>query len=167
MHIPPFYKKQSWQRFFVGVFFGALIAYIIVLFMYGRMYEDLLERNMALQSELNDVKKQNESLLETNENLDEQSKQPITVKEIELFLMNKNELKLDTFTTHKLEELVKEEINHLIGKDIETVAKSDELLTSTIQNKVYDVDDFSYKFKIIKLTISSTIKITVEAELET
>lgn len=167
MHIPPLYKQKNWQLIFVGLFFGSLIAYGVLMYMYGEMYEDLLEKNMALQSELNDVKKQNESLLETNEDLDEQTKQPVTVDDIKLTIRNKDELKLDTFTTHKLEELVKEEINHLIGQDINTISKSEELMTSAIENKTYRVDDFSYEFIIVKLTITTTIKITIKAKLTT
>lgn len=167
MHIPLLYKQKNWQLIFVGLFFGSLIAYGVLMYMYGEMYEDLLEKNMALQSELNDVKKQNESLLETNEDLDEQTKQPVTVDDIKLTIRNKDELKLDTFTTHKLEELVKEEINHLIGQDINTISKSEELLTSAIENKTYRVDDFSYEFTIVKLTITTTIKITIKAKLTT
>src|SRR5699024_10391782 len=75
------------------------------------------------------------------------------------------ELKLDTFTTHKLEDLIKKEIDHLIGQDIQILSESEELLISAIENKEYQVDDFSYHFKITKLIISTHIKITVEAEL--
>lgn len=165
MHIPPYYKKESWQRFFIGAFFGGVIAYFIVIYMYGHMYEALLEKNMTLQSELNDVKKQNESLLETNEDLDEQSKEPITVEEINIDISNKEELKLDTFTIHKIEELIKHDVDHLVGQDVNTVSNSERLLESAIENKEYEIDDFSYDLKIIKLTISTHVKITVQAEL--
>lgn len=167
MHIPPYHKKMSWQRFFIGLFFGALISYCLVIFMYGQMYEDLLEKNLTLQSELSDVKKQNESLLKTNEDLDEQTKKPITVEKINLFIENKEELKLDTFTIHKVEDLVKQEIDHLIGQDVYIVSESEELLVSTVENNVYKVDDFSYEFEVIKLTISNNVKITVKAEIST
>ena len=165
MHIPPYHKKMSWQRFFIGLFFGALISYGIVIYMYGQMYEELLEKNLALQSELSDVKKQNESLLKTNEDLDEQSKKPITVESIDMVIENKEELKLDTFTVHKLEDLIKQEIDHLVGQDVYIVSESEELLIAAIENNVYEADDFSYEFEISKLTISNHIKITVDAKL--
>jgi len=165
MHIPPYHKKMSWQRFFIGLFFGALISYGIVIYMYGQMYEELLEKNLALQSELSDVKKQNESLLKTNEDLDEQSKEPITVESIDMVIENKEELKLDTFTVHKLEDLIKQEIDHLVGQDVYIVSESDELLIAAVENNVYEVDDFSYEFEVSKLTISNHIKITVDAKL--
>ena len=165
MHIPPFHKKVSWQRFFIGFFFGALISYVLVIFMYGQMYEELLEKNLSLQSELNDVKKQNESLLETNEDLDEQSRKPLTVEKVTMVIDNKEELKLDTFTVHKLEDLIKQEIDHLIGQDVVIVSESEELLTSTVENNIYEVDDFSYTFEVVKLMISNHIKITVKASL--
>lgn len=165
MHIPPYHKKASWQRFFVGLFFGALISYGIVIYMYGQMYEDLLEKNLSLQSELNDVKKQNDSLLKTNEDLDEQSKKPMTVESISIIIDNKEELKLDTFTIHKLEDLIKQDIDYLIGKDVNVVSESEELLISAVENNTYEVDDFSYEFKVSKLIISNHIKITIDAKL--
>lgn len=165
MHIPPYFKKESWQRFFIGTFFGAVLAYFIVIYMYGQMYEELLEKNMELQSELSDVKKQNESLLEANEDLDEQSKKPITIEEISMEVMNKEELKLDTFTIHKIEDMIKKEIDHLIGQKVKVVSESEDLLISAIENKTYDVNDLSYRFEIVKLTISTHIKMTLEAKL--
>lgn len=61
MHIPPYYKKESWQRFFIGAFFGAVIAYVIIMYMYGSMYEKLYEENVNFASQVNDLKKQNEA----------------------------------------------------------------------------------------------------------
>lgn len=58
MHIPPYHKKKSWQRFFVGTFFGGVIAYCILLYMYGSMYENLLKQNLELHSQVSTLKNQ-------------------------------------------------------------------------------------------------------------
>lgn len=166
MHIPPYYKKPGWQRFFVGAFFGGLIAYLIVIFMYGTMYEQLLQKNLHYESELKDLKNQNEALLKDNENLDEKTKEPMKVESIELEITNEEELKIkNSLTSQKLKELVKEEINQIIGLDIQTVADSEKLLIAAIENKLYTLDDFSYSFTVSFISISQEVKLKLNATI--
>ncbi|SHF78476.1 sporulation membrane protein YtrI [Ornithinibacillus halophilus] len=165
MHIPPYYKKPGWQRFFVGVFFGGLISYFVVIYMYGSMYGQLLEENTKLDSELKNAEKRIETLEENNANLDEQSKKPIAVEEIEMTIVNAEQLKLDSLITHQLEELVKEEVDQIIGEDVNIVTESSALIISSIENKNFKVDDFSYAFEVKQITIAKQVKIVVEAEL--
>lgn len=165
MHIPPYHKRKSWQHFFVGVFAGAVIAYCIVLFMYGTMYEQLLANNLELQSQLTEIKSQNDALLQDKKDLNEKSKEPITVNKIEVIFTNAEQLRLDRLIIHQLEDMIKEEINHIIGQDINIVAESDKLLLSTIENKAFSIDDFTYYFEVLKLTISPDVKISVKAKV--
>src|SRR5690625_1401761 len=167
MHIPPYYKKKSWQRFLVGAFIGAVIAYFITIFMYGSMYERLVERNLDLQSQITELEKQNEVLLQDKKDLNEKSKAEITVDGIEIKIKNEKQLRLDRLITHQLEEMIKQEIDHIIGQDISVVAESDQLILSTIENKAFTVDEFTYYFEVSKLTISETVKITAEAKVST
>lgn len=166
MHIPPYYKRKSWQRFFVGTFFGAVIAYCILLFMYGTMYEQLVEQNLELQSDISELKVQNKALLKDKENLNQQSKESNTVETIEIDITNEEELKLDKLIVHQLEELVKEEISHIVGQDIRTVYDSNQLLMSTIQNKRFRVDEMTYTFTVETLLVSETVELTIEADVE-
>lgn len=165
MHIPPYYKKESWQRFFIGAFFGAVIAYVIIMYMYGSMYEKLYEENVNFASQVNDLKKQNEALLKDKDDLNEKSKQPLTVNSIEVDIINDKKLRLDTLIVHQLEDMIKEEINHIIGQDVSIVDESHQLLQSTIENKEFSVDEFAYFFEVTKLKISQSVKITVETKL--
>ncbi|ASK62977.1 hypothetical protein CFK37_12900 [Virgibacillus phasianinus] len=166
MHIPPYYKKKSWQRFLVGTFFGAIIGYCVLLYMYGNMYENLLEQNAELQSQVKELTSQNKALLKDKEDLDQQSKESDTVKAIEITISNGEELKMDRLIVHQLEDLIKEEISHIIGQDVDIVSESDLLLMSTIENKSFRVDDMTYKFTVSKLSITETVKLTMEAEIE-
>ncbi|MFB4166709.1 sporulation membrane protein YtrI [Virgibacillus sp. JSM 102003] len=165
MHIPPYHKRKGWQRFLVGTFIGAIIAYFIFVYMHGYMYEQLLGENRDLQSKVNELENQNEALLKDKKDLDEKSKEALTVDSIEIEITNKDELRLDRLIIHDLEELMKKEIEEIIGQDVIIVSKSSELLKSTIQNKNFKVDDFTYKFVVHTLVISPTVKITVEAEI--
>jgi hypothetical protein len=164
MHIPPYHKKATWQRFLVGTFVGAVTAYFIFVYMHGSMYGQLLEENRDLKSEVTELKNQNEALLEDNENLDEKSKEPIKVETIEITINNEEDLP-DSLIIHDLEELIKEEIIHIIVKNVSIISESDGLLKATIQNKDFTVDDFTYQFTVDTLIIHQTVKITVEADI--
>jgi hypothetical protein len=160
MHIPPYHKKKTWQRFFAGSLVGGIIAYIIFIFMYGTMYENQLKENLELTSQVNDLKNQNEALLKDTENL----KAPVTVSVIDITIENAEEISLDSLVVPKLEELVKDEISHITGQSVSIVDEIDQLLISAIENKEYTIDDLRYQFTVRKLTISETVKVFLEAE---
>jgi len=163
MHIPPFYKKTTWQRFFAGTLIGGIIAYGVLLYMYGAMYEELLAQNRSFQSEITDLQNQNEALIEDREELDEMAEKVLTIDTVEVSIANSEELRLDRLLIHDLEEMVKQEVNHIIGQDLSVIGQSDMLLVSTIENKEYTIDDFNYELDVKLLTIWETVRITVEA----
>ncbi|MEC5421946.1 hypothetical protein QGM71_00370 [Virgibacillus sp. C22-A2] len=165
MHIPPYHKKETWQRFYAGALIGGIIAYFILIYMYGSMYEKQLEENRELQANVIDLKNQNKALLQDKEDMDEESKKPLLVESIEITITNTQELRLDRLIVHDLEEMLKKEINHIIGQDISIIGNSDTLLISTIENKAFSIDDLTYYFRVKLLTISQTVKITAEAKL--
>ncbi|WP_449355630.1 sporulation membrane protein YtrI [Virgibacillus natechei] len=165
MHIPPYHKKATWQRFFVGAVIGAILAYGIYLYIYGSLYEQLLEENLELEAEVTELEKQNEALTQDKEDLDAQREQPITVETIEINITNDEELRLDRLIVHQLEELINEEINHLIGENVTIIDESSQLLRSSVENKGFTVDDFTYYFDVAQLTVSRNMILTVEAKL--
>ncbi|GAB3065205.1 sporulation membrane protein YtrI [Virgibacillus ainsalahensis] len=165
MHIPPLYKKKTWQLFIIGTVVGGVLSYLVYIYMYGSLYEQVVEENLQIQSELTELQSQNEALLEDNADLDEKSKEPVTVDAIEISFANQEELRLDRLIVHQLEEMIKEEINHLIGQDLSIVAESDQLLEAAIENKGFSVDGFTYYFEVHKLYITKTIKLNLETKL--
>ncbi|MGM8213585.1 sporulation membrane protein YtrI [Virgibacillus sp. W0430] len=165
MHIPPYYKNKSWQYFFVGILFGSVLSYFIFILMYGTMYEQLLEENLEIQLKLSELESQNEALLQDKKDLDEKSKNALTIESIDITISNATDLRFDRLITHQFEVLIKEEINHIVGRDIHTVSENDELLISTIENKAFSIDDFTYYFEVIKLSISKRVKITLKAKI--
>ncbi|WP_373893051.1 sporulation membrane protein YtrI [Virgibacillus sp. CBA3643] len=165
MHIPPYHKKATWQRFFVGGVIGAILAYGIYLYIYGSLYEQLLEENLELEAEVTELEKQNEALTQDKEDLDAQREQPIIVETIEINITNDEELRLDRLIVHQLEELINEEINHLIGENVTIIDESSQLLRSSVENKGFTVDDFTYYFDVAQLTVSRNMILTVEAKL--
>ncbi|WP_087971900.1 sporulation membrane protein YtrI [Oceanobacillus rekensis] len=165
MHIPPYHRNSTWQRFFVGAFFGSIISYFILIYMYGTMYEERLTENMELASELRELKIQNEALLKDKEDLDEKSQEPLSVSSISITIHEGEQLKIDRLIEIQLEELIIEEVNHLVGQEIEVINKSDQLLISAIENKGFTIEDVTYYFEINKLYISPELKISVIPKL--
>lgn len=165
MHIPPYHKKQSWQRFFLGAFFGGVIAYCILIYMYGTMYEELYEENLTLRTQLQELKNQNEALLQAQEDSEEKEKAVLKINKIEVNISNAEDLLLDRLIVHELQRMIKHDLNHVIGQDVRTLSESTNLLIAAIENKSYTIENFTYKFEITQLTISQTLKLTMNAKM--
>jgi len=163
MHVPPFYKKRSYQIFFVGMFIGAIIAYIMLLFMHSKMYEELLFEHTELQAKVSELENQNEALLEDKEEMEEKSTTIVTSIHIEF--TNDEELKFDRLITLQLEDAIKNELADVIGKSVQSVSESDDLLVTVIENKSFTIDDQSYQFEVKKVSISEQVKLSLEGKL--
>lgn len=163
MHIPPYHKKRSYQLFLLGAVTGAIAAYLVLLFMYGKMYERLIYDQLQLQTALTEMEAQHEALLEDQEEREEKSNAIITSIQIEF--MNAQELKFDRLITLQIEDLIKRELTDIIGKNIQSVSDSDDLLVTIIENKTFTIDDLSYQFEVKKLAISERVKLTLEGKL--
>ncbi|WP_163971624.1 sporulation membrane protein YtrI [Oceanobacillus halotolerans] len=165
MHIPPYHRLPTWQRFLAGIIMGGVIAYCLFIYFHGTMYDELLEENLNLQSEISDLKQQNEALLEDNEEHDEESEKEIVVNAIEITITNEDDLDLDRLIVHQLKELVKQELDPIMGLKIQAISESSELLIASIEDKGFTVDDFTYYFEVKQLIIDETIKLSVETRV--
>ncbi len=166
MHIPPVYKRPSWQRFLIGVVVGVVVAYVIMLFMYGTIYEQIVQENSELRASNKELTNFNDALLEDKEEAEEQESKPYTIEQIDIMIENEKELRLDRLATHQLEELITDEIDLIIGKSVSSTAENNELLIAAIENKTFKIDGFSYSFEVSRFILYSTAKITLKATLE-
>lgn len=162
MHIPPYHKKRSWQIFLLGIWIGAILAYIVLVFMYGRMYEDVLSEQIQLKTEINELKRQNETLLKDKENLEEKTSPSVLMISIEF--TNEKELRLDRLITHQLEDLIKKELDSVIGKEVDSVSENDQLIVHIIENNSYTIDDLSYELTVEKVSISKILKLSIKVK---
>lgn len=165
MHIPPLFKKKNWQIFIIGLCVGGIIAYSVIIFMYGSMYENLLEENLYLQEEIVELNNRNETLLKDKEDFDERQIELTMIETIDIQIRNEEDMDFDRLALLQLKQLIKREVDHIIGKNIETISENDQLLISSIENKPFKIGDFFYYFRVYKLTIAKHVKITVEAKL--
>ncbi|MFC0015643.1 MULTISPECIES: sporulation membrane protein YtrI [Allobacillus] len=167
MHIPPYYKKRTWQSFFLGVLAGVIIGYLFFLFVYGKHTERWIEENMEIRTELKQVKQENDLLKQDKENLNEEHEEKLTIQSFEINLSNAKDLELDRFTEYELIEKIEDELNPVIGRNIASVSEQRDLLIRTIENQTYHVRDINYSVKISHLTVAPILVVTVEVTVET
>ncbi|QHE53240.1 sporulation membrane protein YtrI [Pontibacillus sp. HMF3514] len=169
MHIPPYYKKAGWQKFFAGMFIGGVIAYAIFLFMYGTHFENWIEENLMLRDEIRDLKDRAESLNKDKEELNEKRKEHLVVQSVEIVFLNESKLLsqnlTDRLSIYKLRELAKEQIHDVIGKDVSSVADNEHLIIKSLESKIYRVDEFTYELEVERLIISPKLTVSLQIKI--
>lgn len=159
MIIPPYYKQTVWQRFFAGVFIGAVIGWCVFIYIYGEMQEKQVNLIIEQQSKIRDLENQVEIWKKDNQELNEKNQKKLMIEEIHVSFTNDKLLKLDSLIKHTLHETTKEELKDLIKKDIETVSKNKELVIKTIENKVFKIENQRYQLKVEQLYLTTKLEI--------
>lgn len=162
MHIPPYYKKENWQRFLAGTFVGAILAYSVFIYMYGQLYENWVEKNLSLHAELQELQTNYQVLEENKDELDQKYQQKLTISAFKITIINHEAYKLDRFILHDLEDMIKEEVSEILGKEVASLTENYMMLIRMVENKVYRVDDFSYQAVVRHLFINETSEIHIE-----
>jgi len=165
MHIPPYHRKRSWQIFAIGLFAGSIIAYIVFVFMYGKLYGDALTNYLELEAEMKDLQRQNETLLHDKEQL--QLETQFTIQSIDIHIVNSKQFRFDRLTIHQLTSLIKDELEDIIGKDVKSVAENTDLIANLIEKSSFTIDDLSYSFTIKKIVITETIELDLHVNFST
>jgi Txe/YoeB family toxin of Txe-Axe toxin-antitoxin module len=166
MRIPPYYRRPSWQRFFAGMAIGGAISWCIFLYIHGVW----LERNTKL------IRKQQQDLVELNNDLkiwqeeykaaNKRNLEQITVQKINVKITNWEKYELDQFSVFQTEEAVRDDIKMMLAKDLETVAKSKDLLKKIIENKPIKINGKRYKLKVKEMIIYTTLTIQLEIQFD-
>ncbi|WP_027410174.1 sporulation membrane protein YtrI [Anoxybacteroides tepidamans] len=162
MRIPPYYQSRAWQRFFAGAAIGAIVSWFIFLHLFGILQEKQVRRIAELQDKIVDLQNDIQIWQEDYVKLNKMNKKKLTIQEIRIHLTNAEQYKLDSYMKFRIEESVKEDISHLVAKDIETVYKSKELLKKTIENKTFTINEQAYKLEITELFLFTTLSIELK-----
>src|SRR5699024_1221155 len=159
MHVSPYHKKRNWQIMITGIWIGAIIGYIILIFMYGRMYEQTLTDQVRMQTEISELERQNKALLEDKEDLEDKSSPDVLSVSIEFMYSEK--LHLYKLIIYHLEDLFKHELDHVIVNNVESTMENEQLVIDRIEDKTYTIDDLSYKIDVKKISSTKTIKLSI------
>jgi len=161
MHIPPFYKRRHWQVFLLGCIIGSIISYGLFLFMYGKMYQSLYVEHAKISSELQDVTRQNEALKKDNEQLESTD---YVIESIHIRFSPNKKLRLNRLQLVTLENMMKEELEEIIGKSVRSIAENDDILIAMLENKRFTIGDDSFQCTTKKLFITDKVEWTVLVE---
>ncbi|WLR46031.1 hypothetical protein LC065_10400 [Halobacillus litoralis] len=164
MHFPAYHKNKEWRRFFAGLVLGAIIGYTFFIYVHGQLQQKYTEEHIEMTAQLSEWETKYEALL-NNQNQKSEGK-PMSVKEISVAFTNAKKLEVDLLTQHQLNALVKDQLVTVSGKDVSIVADQVDLIISTIENKNYVVDDFTYELKVTKLIVSETMTLHLEIKLK-
>jgi hypothetical protein len=167
MRIPPYYRRPEWQRFFSGVAVGALVSWVLFLYINGAWMEKHAKKIEQQKDEIADLQSDIKIWMEDYEELNKKNQENLTVQEIKVKIVNDKKYKqLDTLSIYEIEEETKGQLNMLLAKDLDSVFKSRDLITRVIENKSIKVNDKRYKLKIKSMVIYTSVSIQVEISLD-
>ncbi|MEH7224155.1 sporulation membrane protein YtrI [Bacillus sp. JJ1566] len=165
MRVPPYHQKPGWQRFLAGIVIGALISWIVFLFQFGVLQDKQIQKITEQKDEIKELKKSKDILIEDVKKLNEVNKNKLKIQDFNVDFTNKKKFDLSSLNLHHMKTAVIEDLNSLIGQDIQTVSKNKELLFRTIENQVFELDDKTYRLKIHTVFFDTTLEITLNIEL--
>jgi cell division protein FtsB len=165
MRVPPYHQKPGWQRFFAGVVIGALISWFVFLFQFGVLQDKQIQKISEQELEISDLKKSKEILIEDAKKLNEENKSKLKIQDFEIVFANRKKVELSSLDLHHMKTAVLEDLNSLIGQDIQSLSKNKDLLFRTIENRLYEMDDKTYKLKIHTVFVDTTLEISLNIEL--
>jgi hypothetical protein len=165
MRIPPLYHRKGYQRFFAGVAIGFIIGWAFFLVQGGLAHERLIHKLKEQELKIDDYKKKNEILTSDDEKANEELAKKFKLHEINVRFSSTSSDKISNLTKLHLTKAVEDDLEHLIGEDTETIAKSHVLLEQAIENKPFSLDDEQkYEVKIDHLFLyAGNLRIFISA----
>src|SRR5690554_5880886 len=121
MKIPPLYRFRSWQLVFFGCVIGAILSWLIFIYMYGEMQEKQVQTIRKQNEEIIDLKKEKKIWQEDFQKLNEKNLKLLTVQEIYIKVVNADKYRLDSLSVFEIEESIKEDISMMLAKDLSLV----------------------------------------------
>jgi hypothetical protein len=166
MRIPPYYRLQEWRRLFAGMAIGAIVSWLIFLYVYGEWQEEYSMKIKLQEEDIRELKKEQEIWKEDFERINKENQEKLTIQQIEVKITNFEKYKLDAFSVHEIEETVKEDIRNLLAKDIETAFKSRELIKKAIENRSFKAHDKRYRLQIKEIAYYTTLSIQLNIKFD-
>ncbi|WP_216828920.1 sporulation membrane protein YtrI [Alkalihalobacterium elongatum] len=164
MRVPPYYKRPGWQRFFAGVMIGIIIGWVFFVYEFGTINETLVSEIKKQQITIDSLKKDIETLRSVEKKLNEENEKRLTIQELEMYFTNEKQVKLSELTLYELKQKGLNELRFLKGKDIATVASTNELMIRTIENTEFQIGDSRYKLKVEQVYLYTTLKLYMKIQ---
>ncbi|WP_409302141.1 sporulation membrane protein YtrI [Peribacillus sp. SCS-155] len=161
MRVPPYYRDPGWQRFFAGAAIGALVSWLMFLYMFGEQQDRHFEKIDEQQDVIDQLKKEISIWEEDNEKLNEENKEQLTIQDIHISIINDKINNLDHLSIAQAEDAIRDDLAVLITKDVETVYKGKSLLKKSIENKILEINKKRYQLKVTEILFYTDLSIQV------
>ena len=96
------------------------------------------------------------------EELNKLKEQKLVIEDIKVKIINEKKFKLDSYTMFLIQESVKEEMDHVISKNMEDVYKSSTSLKKAIENKEYKIDKTTYTVEVHEIFFYTTLSVQLK-----
>lgn len=160
MRIPPLYKEKSWQRLFAGFILGLIFGWVFFLYHFGHVYEKVLMDNRELEATVGKQEKRIEQLEEENREKARNLQEEIMVRELVIYFKNEKDVAISELTLHNLRTEIEGALDSVLGKKVETIIDSSDILTKTIENLTITISGKGYSVEVEELFIlNSNIRI--------
>ncbi|QFT90169.1 Sporulation membrane protein YtrI [Bacillus sp. THAF10] len=158
MRVPPYNRDPGWQRFFSGAVIGAIVGWLIFIWIYGTSMEIYVGELNEHREKVKLLEERMHILIEDNDKLKEEKDQ-LEIEDFDISIINHEKYKLDSFSRTSIISRITEDLNHLVSKDVANIKENRELLIKMIENKHYVLDEKQYSFEVDFLYIDTTIEI--------
>ncbi|MEH7348885.1 sporulation membrane protein YtrI [Gottfriedia acidiceleris] len=162
MKAPPEQLSHAWAKFFVGIFFGFIISWLVFIYFYGVTEEEQVKQISELKMLNKEYLRDKNIFFENMERMNKEKKRNLTVQEIKVTILNYKQYNLNEFTNLQLVNDVKDDLSNLLTQDIKSVSQNRELLRRAIENKVYIKDDRRFKLEIDTIYFDTVLEITLK-----
>ena len=166
MRVPQIYSRKGWQRFLAGLSVGIIFGWLFFLMLFGIMYEKQITTIKEQKIEISDLKTQNQTLLDDQENYNNKEiEKTLLVKKIDVTFEKNNDLPLNSLTRHELKKEIQTELNDLLNKDLGTISRTRSFIIQSLENKTLMIDNIKYGFKVKQFILWTTVEVVLTIEL--
>lgn len=123
------------------------------------MYHSLHVRHAKLSTELQDVKRQNEAL---QRDKSDEGEAAFIIEDIVIRFAPSEKVRLNRLQLLTLENMIKEELEPIIGRTVQSIVENEEFVISMLENKRFDIDDAVFQCRTYKLYITNEVIWTVQ-----
>ncbi|WP_026676575.1 sporulation membrane protein YtrI [Fictibacillus gelatini] len=163
MRIPSyFFTRKGYQRFFAGVLLGFLIGWVFFLIQFGNLQEYYIREIKMYQDRIQDLNGKIKHWIGEYEKSNKEQEKKLKLQEIQVQITNKNDLHLPGITMYEISQEVQDELENLLGQNIESLAAMKDLVIRTLQNKEFIVDDNKYRVVVQHLFLYTTMEVHVK-----
>lgn len=146
--------------------FGSIISWVIFLYIYGTWQERFSIEIKQQHEEIIQLKQDKQIWQDEFSKINELNKKNLTVQSIKVKIENASKFKIDALTVFEMEEIIKNDLSPLVGKDMETVHNDRKLIKKLVENKILSGNDKRFKLEINELYVYTELEIYLQLKLE-